>query len=72
VLHPGRANVSKSDLADELVKSHKCKKENVIMFGFRTQFGTLLWDYYSLKGSQLTLDCHYLRWRQEYRFLLDL
>ena len=39
VVHPGSAGVSRSDLADQIVTSHKCKKENIIMFGFRTQFG---------------------------------
>ena len=39
MVHPGSAGVSRSDLADQIVTSHKCKKENIIMFGFRTQFG---------------------------------
>lgn len=39
VLHPTRANVSKDELRDKLSAMYKAPKEQVIVFGFRTQFG---------------------------------
>merc|ERR1711920_379909 len=40
VLHPGRANVPKSELAEQLVKMYQVKDPQlVVLFGFRTQFG---------------------------------
>lgn len=39
VLHPTRANVSKDELRDKLATMYKAPKEQVIVFGFRTQFG---------------------------------
>merc|ERR1711990_108988 len=39
VLHPTRANVSKDELRDKLSKMYKTEKDQVIVFGFRTQFG---------------------------------
>ncbi|KAJ1555920.1 ribosomal 40S subunit protein S24B [Nowakowskiella sp. JEL0078] len=39
VLHPGQANVSKKDLESKLAKLYKSDESNVIVFGFRTQFG---------------------------------
>ncbi|GAA93813.1 uncharacterized protein L969DRAFT_101275 [Mixia osmundae IAM 14324] len=39
VLHPTRANVSKDELRDKLAKIYKSPKEQVIVYGFRTQFG---------------------------------
>jgi len=39
VLHPSRANVSKSDLQEKLATMYKTEKARVVLFGFRTQFG---------------------------------
>ena len=39
VLHPGRANVSKSDLREKLGKLYKTDAENIFVFGFKTDFG---------------------------------
>ncbi|KAM0790992.1 hypothetical protein ACM66B_004292 [Microbotryomycetes sp. NB124-2] len=39
VLHPTRPNVSKDELRDKLAAMYKAPKEQVIVFGFRTQFG---------------------------------
>jgi ribosomal protein S24E len=39
VLHPGRANVSKADLAEKLASQYKSDKARVVVFGLRTQFG---------------------------------
>jgi ribosomal protein S24E len=40
VLHPGRANVSKSEIKDKLTGMYNVKDPNqVFVFGFRTQFG---------------------------------
>jgi small subunit ribosomal protein S24e len=39
ILHPGRANVSKSDLRDKLAQMYRTTADVVICFGFRTAFG---------------------------------
>lgn len=39
VLHPTRSNVSKDELRDKLAAMYKAPKDQVIVFGFRTQFG---------------------------------
>jgi small subunit ribosomal protein S24e len=40
VLHPGRANVSKSEIKDKLASMYSVRDPNqVFVFGFRTQFG---------------------------------
>ncbi|KAF9241370.1 ribosomal protein S24e-domain-containing protein [Melanogaster broomeanus] len=39
VLHPSRANVSKSELQDKLATMYKTEKARIVLFGFRTQFG---------------------------------
>lgn len=39
VLHPNRANVSKDELRQKLSELYKASKDNVSVFGFRTQFG---------------------------------
>eukprot|EP00241_Pyramimonas_parkeae_P008536 CAMPEP_0114245956 /NCGR_PEP_ID=MMETSP0058-20121206/12188_1 /TAXON_ID=36894 /ORGANISM="Pyramimonas parkeae, CCMP726" /LENGTH=105 /DNA_ID=CAMNT_0001359075 /DNA_START=123 /DNA_END=440 /DNA_ORIENTATION=+ len=40
VLHPGLANVSKSDLKEKLAKLYDVRDQSCIsLFGFRTQFG---------------------------------
>jgi ribosomal protein S24E len=39
VLHPTRANVSKDELREKLSTMYKAPKDQVIVFGFRTQFG---------------------------------
>lgn len=39
VLHPTRPNVSKDELRDKLAAMYKAPKDQVMVFGFRTQFG---------------------------------
>jgi ribosomal protein S24E len=39
ILHPGRANISKEDLREKLAGMYKAAKEQVNVFGLRTQFG---------------------------------
>ena len=39
VLHPSRANVSKDTLRQKLAELYKANKDQVSVFGFRTQFG---------------------------------
>ena len=39
VLHPGRANVSRTDLAEKLAGIYKADKGRVVCFGLKTQFG---------------------------------
>ncbi|KAM5536179.1 hypothetical protein V8D89_010078 [Ganoderma adspersum] len=39
VLHPNRANVSKTDLSERLAQIYKTDKARVVTFGFRTAFG---------------------------------
>ena len=39
VLHPNRANVSKDELRDKLSGLYKANKDEVSVFGFRTQYG---------------------------------
>eukprot|EP00775_Hariotina_reticulata_P001275 gene1275-1615_t len=40
VLHPGRANVSKSEVKDKLASMYTVRDPNqIFVFGFRTQFG---------------------------------
>ena len=39
VLHPGRANVSKTELSEKLAGIYKTDKARVVTFGFRTVFG---------------------------------
>ncbi|EGP89169.1 unnamed protein product [Zymoseptoria tritici ST99CH_1A5] len=39
VLHPSRANVSKDELREKLGQLYKTSKDQVSVFGFRTQFG---------------------------------
>jgi len=39
VLHPNRANVSKDELRTKLSELYKEPKDQVSVFGFRTQFG---------------------------------
>ncbi|OCK81092.1 hypothetical protein K432DRAFT_381645 [Lepidopterella palustris CBS 459.81] len=39
VLHPNRPNVSKDELRAKLAELYKAKKEDVSVFGFRTQYG---------------------------------
>ncbi|RHZ53377.1 40S ribosomal protein eS24 [Aspergillus thermomutatus] len=39
VLHPNRANVSKDELRDKLAELYKANKDQVSVFGFRTQYG---------------------------------
>merc|ERR1711976_756073 len=44
VIHPGRANVAKSELTEQIAKQFKVSDEKTIfMFGFRTGFG-LIYD----------------------------
>ncbi|KAI9849989.1 MAG: hypothetical protein M1838_006215 [Thelocarpon superellum] len=39
VLHPNRANVSKDELRTKLAELYKADKDQVAVFGFRTQYG---------------------------------
>ncbi|KAJ3485563.1 hypothetical protein NLI96_g4867 [Meripilus lineatus] len=39
VLHPSRANVSKTELSEKLASIYKADKGRVVTFGFRTHFG---------------------------------
>ena len=39
VLHPNRANVSKDDLRVKLAEVYKSNKEQINVFGMRTQYG---------------------------------
>lgn len=39
VLHPNRANVSKDELRSKLSEVYKAEKNQVSVFGFRTQYG---------------------------------
>jgi ribosomal protein S24E len=39
VIHPGRANVAKSELCDLIAGMYKANAKLTIMFGFRTKFG---------------------------------
>ena len=39
VLHPNRPNVSKDELRDKLAELYKASKDQVSVFGFRTQYG---------------------------------
>ena len=39
VIHPGRANVSKSELGDLLAGMYKADAKLIILFGFQTKFG---------------------------------
>ena len=39
VLHPNRANVSKDELRSKLAELYKANKDQVNVFGFRTQYG---------------------------------
>ena len=39
VLHPNRANVSKDELRSKLAEVYKSNKDQISVFGFRTQFG---------------------------------
>jgi len=39
VLHPTRANASRDEIRDKLAVLYKTPKDQVIVFGFRTQFG---------------------------------
>ncbi|KAK3296596.1 S-adenosylmethionine-dependent methyltransferase-like protein [Chaetomium fimeti] len=39
ILHPNRANISKEELRDKLAGMYKAQKDQVNVFGLRTQFG---------------------------------
>jgi len=39
ILHPNRANIKKEELRDKLASLYKAQKEQVSVFGLRTQFG---------------------------------
>lgn len=39
ILHPARPNVPKDEIRDKLATMYKAPKDQVIVFGFRTQFG---------------------------------
>ena len=39
IIHPGRANVAKSELQEVVGGMHKTDSKLVVLFGFRTKFG---------------------------------
>ena len=39
IIHPGRANVAKSELQEVIAGMYKSSAELVVLFGFRTKFG---------------------------------
>lgn len=39
VIHPELANVSKEKLREELAKKYKVDSRNIVVYGFRTQYG---------------------------------
>lgn len=39
IIHPGRANVAKSELQEVVGGMHKADAKLVVLFGFRTKFG---------------------------------
>jgi ribosomal protein S24E len=39
ILHPNRANISKEELRDKIATLYKANKEQVSVFGLKTQFG---------------------------------
>ncbi|KAK4104397.1 hypothetical protein N658DRAFT_419027 [Parathielavia hyrcaniae] len=39
ILHPNRSNISKDELRDKLAGMYKAQKDQVSVFGLRTQFG---------------------------------
>ena len=39
ILHPGRANISRDDLREKLGAMYKATKDQISVFGLRTQFG---------------------------------
>ena len=39
VFHPGRANVPKAELRDQISRNWKVEEGNIFLFGFRTAFG---------------------------------
>lgn len=39
ILHPGRANISKEELREKLGSMYKAGKDQISVFGLRTQFG---------------------------------
>ena len=39
VLHPGRANVPKTEMREQLAKMYKTTSDVIVCFGFRTAFG---------------------------------
>lgn len=39
VLHPGKPPVAKEELRAHVAKLHKADKANVILYGFKTDFG---------------------------------
>ena len=39
ILHPGRANIAKDELRGKLAEMYKASKDQINVFGLRTQFG---------------------------------
>lgn len=39
ILHPGRANISKEELREKLATMYKAQKDQISVFGLRTQYG---------------------------------
>ena len=63
VLHPNRANVSKDELRTKLSELYKVSKDQVTVFGFRTQYGggksTGFALIYDSKDALKTFEPHY-------------
>ena len=63
VLHPNRANVSKDELRSKLSELYKSTKDQVSVFGFRTQYGggksTGFALIYDSKEALIKFDPHY-------------
>lgn len=39
IIHPGRANVPKEEIAKQLAAKYKQDERNVVVYGLNTQFG---------------------------------
>lgn len=39
IIHPGRPNIPKEEVAKELAKKYRADERNVIVYGLETQFG---------------------------------
>ena len=39
IIHPGRPNVPKEEVAKELAKKYRADERNIVVYGLETQFG---------------------------------